>query len=184
MAHLLNFLAVDLNGLHRMNFDDLRHEKEVAFIVTQDMIDDCDISESVTMDSISFPKAPKVIIDSVLHSYHIHEGIHEDKVDKEGKCDESRTNRSIKNEKANIHNDAIHNEAAYEGVRQEANLSAKLRANQETAKAAVVGEAIINNQEHERDEDTIFGELVVAMLKKLSPEEKKQAKKEIMNVLL
>lgn len=37
---------------------------------------------------------------------------------------------------------------------------------------------------HERCEDSIFGELVVAMLKKLEPEEKKRAKKEIMNILL
>lgn len=37
---------------------------------------------------------------------------------------------------------------------------------------------------HERCEDSIFGELVVAMLKKLEPNEKKRAKKEIMNILL
>lgn len=35
-----------------------------------------------------------------------------------------------------------------------------------------------------RCEDTIFGELVVAMLQKMGPEEKKRAKKEIMNILL
>lgn len=36
----------------------------------------------------------------------------------------------------------------------------------------------------ERCEDLIFGELVVAMLKKFDTEEKKRAKKEIMNILL
>lgn len=35
-----------------------------------------------------------------------------------------------------------------------------------------------------RDEDEIFGELVVAMLKKMGADQKKSAKKEIMNVLL
>lgn len=37
---------------------------------------------------------------------------------------------------------------------------------------------------NERDEDSIFGELVVAMLKKMTTDEKKRAKKEIMNLLL
>lgn len=36
----------------------------------------------------------------------------------------------------------------------------------------------------ERCEDTIFGELVTAMLLKMSPENKKRTKKEIMNILL
>lgn len=42
----------------------------------------------------------------------------------------------------------------------------------------------VSNQSKDRDEDEIFGELVAAMLKKLSGDEKKRVKKEIMNILL
>lgn len=42
----------------------------------------------------------------------------------------------------------------------------------------------IQNKGERKCEDTIFGELVAAILMKMSPVEKKQAKKDIMNILL
>lgn len=116
----LNFLTIDLNNADNINIDDVTEEKIESFNVTQEMIDNCDINDSVTFES-----------ESDIQS------------------------REQKESSENTIQQTI-----------------------------VENNKIEKKPSTDRCEDAIFGELVTAMLKKLDPEEKKRAKKEIMNILL
>lgn len=151
MASHLSFLKIDLNGANNMNFDDLKWPKSESFHITQEMLDSCDINESITFNSISMPvsktniepQSPKILA-------------------------ETRTEPRNQNEpKHSTKNAAESNEKLKTTKKDETNTTCTAN----------------SNAEH-RCEDEIFGEFVVAMLKKLPLEEKKRAKKEIINVLL
>lgn len=151
MANHLSFLVVDLNGANQMDFEDLEHLQSESFCITQEMLDSCDINESVTNDSISIPKLSKtdVVVEPTVASYAY---------DRASKVHSKQTYTIEK---------SFHNEICVKSAN-----AANNEINHITPGAS------------ERCEDTIFGELVVAMLKKMDSEEKKRAKKEIMNILL
>lgn len=143
MEHLLSFFIVDLNGANQMDFSDFKQPKKESFCITQEMLDNCDISESVTLESISMPKLPRMEPESrKIQSQPI----------------VTATKPLIEsNENKNVETDSCKN------ARTEANPP--------------------NSVKNDRCEDTIFGELVAATLKSMNPEAKKQAKKDIMNIL-
>lgn len=139
-AKLLNFIPIDLNGTSDIIFDDFISNKiEKAFHITQRMLDECDINETVTLETVTKCKSS-----TEYEEYH--------------------SNVSLFHQE--VENDTIPKE-------------------QYTLKKSLgIGRIDKPTASHERCEDSIFGELIVAMLKKLEPDEKKRAKKEIMNILL
>lgn len=160
MAHMLNFLKVDLNGANKLDFEDLKQPKKASFCITQEMLDNCDISESITHESISIPKVRKLEPKS-----RDHDGEHL-----------PQASDAVRNSDA----DTVQNSLPTNNIKSETCSSEK-----RTNGAASQTEANTTaSDRNERCEDTIFGELVVAMLKKMNAEEKKRAKKEIMNILL
>lgn len=142
MAKYLDFIRVDLNGAKDLDFKELKRPRIESFCVTQTMLDNCDINESVTADSISVSKF----------------------LENESKIADTKI------ETPTVQQSQSTNEIENILLPEQENTS-DTSANDEKSKG-------------ERCEDTIFGELVVAMLKKMKPEEKKRAKKEIMNILL
>lgn len=140
MANHLKFLMVDLNGANEMDFSDLEKPVTKSFCVTQEMIDNCDIDESVTLDSISFPKLLSVA---------------PTRDPQKVPTDNRRTDKTEINS-----------------------------TNQSVNQTNCATDDANNSGTSNRCEDQIFGEFVVAMLKKMTPEEKKRTKKEIMNILL
>lgn len=156
MANHLDFLTIDLNGANNMNFDDLKYPKSESFHVTKEMLDDCDIAESVTFESITMPKAlcPNLASKSnALSPSSVKIEIHPKETD------QNRSEYSAEN--------AI-----------ESNDKPRNTLNEETETRST------NSNAEQRCEDEIFGDYVVAMLKKLPSEEKKRVKKEIINILL
>lgn len=154
MAKYLDFLRVDLNGAKDMDFEELKRRKIESFCVTQAMLDNCDINESVNVDSISVPKFPR---------------------------NESEI-ADVKTEIPTVQQSKLPNENEYTLSPEQQNTS---DTSNHVERIPVDGDKQSGNSSaSERCEDTIFGELVVAMLKKMKPEEKKRAKKEIMNILL
>lgn len=157
MAKHLNFLIIDLNGANKMNFEDLTRPKSESFHVTKEMLDNCDINESVTFESISVPKVygsrsvPKSNVKSKLP----------------GKIVETHTEPKDQNELAHNARDAGEVNKKNDNHIKEAT---------ETRNA--------NSHAEQRCEEEIFGEYVIAMLKKLPADEKKRVQKEIMNILL
>lgn len=151
MANQLNFLTIDLNGAKNMDFEDLKLPRTETFHITEEMLDGCDINESVTFDSISAPKVYRS--EATVKS--------NEETTKRVKLD-ARPEYSSKN--------VSEENAIQKNNMQEETETAETQASKKNA--------------GQRCEDEIFGELIVAMLKKLPPEEKKRAKKEIMNILL
>lgn len=155
MANHLSFLTIDLNGANNVDFEDLKWTKAEAFHITKEMLDGCDINESVTFDSISAPKicGPELAVKP-------------NDVPTNQNGPETRPVHSTKNatEKSEKHKMIVQKET-------------------ETCDETT-GTRVNNKNAEQRCEDEIFGEFIVAMLKKLPPEEKKRAKKEIMNILL
>lgn len=151
LASHLNFLTIDLNGASNMNFDDLKRPKQEAFHITKEMLDDCDINESVTFDSISMPKV----------------------------CDsEPVTQPQCPVELVQTHTEPTNQIEPEPSTKTAAESNDKCENNtKEETRAS-------NTIAAQRCEDEIFGEFVVAMLKKLPADERKQVKKEIMNILL
>lgn len=141
MANYLNFLTIDLNGTNKMDFEDLKNPKKESFWVTEEMLNNCDINESVNLDSIIMPKIKPSAESNSQNAENISNHIN---------IMEDEQKASIKKDPENGTNNPTP----------------------------------FNSGENQRCEDTIFGELVVAMLKKLNAEDKKRAKKEIMNILL
>lgn len=127
-AKHLNYIPIDLNGTDDIIDDDDFTCTNNAFHVTQQMLDDCDINETVTLETVF------------------------------SKC-KSNTQYADGMETIPKEQHTLNKPREIERISE--------------PKAS-----------YERCEDSIFGELVVAMLKKLEPEAKKRAKKEIMNVLL
>lgn len=157
MANHLSFLTIDLNGANNMNFDDLKWPKSEAFHITKEMLDSCDINESITFDTISMPK----VCDSSPKT--------KPNVQPQTSIELIRTYTEPKNQSEsefNTKNAADSNDKSQNNMKEDT----------ETR--------IINTNAEQRCEDEIFGEFVVAMLKKLPLEERKRAKKEIMNILL
>lgn len=150
MANYLNFFRVDLNGANNMDFEELKRPKKISFCVTQEMLDNCDISENITIDSISVQKLLPL---------------------------ESSTELQISTQQPQPLK-----ECEPILLKQKQDTSDNW-SNREKNESETDGKFIISSTS-ERDEDTIFGELVVAMLKKMQPNDKKRAKKEIMNILL
>ncbi|XP_031625611.1 uncharacterized protein LOC116342223 [Contarinia nasturtii] len=159
LAKYLEFFAINLNDAQTMNFDDLKRPRIESFCVTQEMLDSCDINETVTADSISVPKL--LFIQSPTPSRILNTGIIPDEPIKSYKIpmntSENKTLLNTANKKP-INTDN----------KDMLTVSKKFGSNLDTT---------------ERCEDIIFGELVVATLKKMTPEDKKRAKKEIMNIL-
>lgn len=155
MAKDLTFLMIDLNGANKMNFEDLKQPKSESFYVTEEMLDSCDFNDSVTIDSIVIPKVSGV--ETAI---------------------ESNSESHKPNKTNNIHMEPI--ETDHQTPIRKTVLSDTSQSGTKTA--ALMNPAISGTDE--RCEDTIFGELVAAMLKKMSPKQKKQTKKEIMNILL
>lgn len=151
MANHLSFLTVDLNGATDINFDDLKWPKSESFHITKEMLDNCDINESITFESISMPKVIKSNIEP------------QSPVKSITTCTEPKN----QNESKHSTKDAT-----------ESNDKHKKSTKEETETRT------INANAEQRCEDEIFGEFVVAMLKKLPVEKNKRAKKEIMNILL
>lgn len=150
MANHLNFFRVDLNGANNMDFEELKRPIKESICVTQEMLDNYDINESITLDSISVQKLLPV---------------------------ESSTEIQIPTEQTQPLK-----EMEPIPLKQEYSASDK-STNRETNSTGINTKFVISSPS-ERCEDTIFGELVVAMLKKMDPDDKKRAKKEIMNILL
>lgn len=148
MANYLHFLTIDLNGANQMDFEELKNSKNETFCVTQEMLDDCDISGSVTLDSILVRKIePNSETQNLSNAKIV-------------PSQDNATGEANGERKFLIKPDIIsRNETKFDS---------------NTA----------NSDSNQRCEDTIFGELVVAMLKKMSAEDKKRAKKEIMNIML
>lgn len=137
-----------------MDFEDLKLPKSEAFHFTKEMLDDCDINESVTFDSISAPKVsePNLVVNT--------NDVPTNQNGPETGPVQSTKNAIKRNEKPIKHTQ------------------------EETETSEIPETRTTNKNAEQRCEDEIFGEFIVAMLKKLPPEEKKQAKKEIMNILL
>lgn len=155
MAKNLDFFHVDINGANAMDFDEIKRPKKESFCITQEMIDNCDISENVTLDSISVQKSLKSEpeTDPVTAAHY--------------STEETQTlEQASPKEQQNIPD---------KPSRQ------KKKSDKENSTKV---DTKSDNSPNERCEDIIFGELVVAMLKKMNPEDKKRAKKEIMNILL
>lgn len=154
MANHLNFLTIDLNGANNMDFEDLKLPRKEAFHITKEMLDGCDINESITFDSISAPKVcdPNLVVET----------------------NDAPTNQNGP-ETGPVHS----TKNATERSEKQKN-----HAQEETETNKIPDTRISNKNAEQRCEDEIFGEFIVAMLKKLPPEEKKRAKKEIMNILL
>lgn len=150
MANHLNFFRVDLNGANNMDFEEFKQPKKESFCVTQEMLDNYDINESITLDSITVEKLLPV---------------------------ESSTEYQIPTEQTQPLK-----ECEPISVIQE-HIDSDKSTNRETNTTETKAKFVISSTS-ERCEDTIFGELVVAMLKKMEPDDKKRAKKEIMNILL
>lgn len=89
-----------------------------------------------------------------------------------------KTNSNCKNEIASSDNTAAR--ASLSKSMSSAKLESKDNANEQ----GISNSSDSHSQENGRCEDEIFGELVTAMLKRMSPQDKKRAKKEIMNILL
>lgn len=156
MATNLNFLAVDLNGASNIDFEDIKLPKKESFCVTQEMLDNCDINESVTVDSISVQKLLQL------------ESASESKT--ESQIPTERTQPLKENEKT------LTLTPVKQNISDESLTDEQISIRNDTQSDS--------SSANERCEDTIFGELIVAMLKKMKPEDKKRAKKEIMNILL
>lgn len=156
LAKDLKFLIIDLNGANKMNFEDLKQPKSETFYVTEEMLDSCDIDDSVTIDSIVIPKVGSGVTTAINSN--------------NASPESTKTNNIHVKPKKTDHQTPIRNTILSDSSRSG------------TQNAAVINPAIPGTDE--RCEDTIFGELVAAMLKKMSPEQKKQTKKEIMNILL
>lgn len=142
----LCFLTVDLNETDDINFDDVNDSKMQSFHVTQEMLDNCDINESVTIGPVT---------DNQTDIEYLEYSNLASMAEFEIKNDNCGTEKNIPRGKS---------------------LSTQR-----------IGSAVhknLSNSTNERCEDAIFGELVAVMLKKLSSEDKKRAKKEIMNILL
>lgn len=152
MAQNLDFIVVDLNGASTMDFRELKRPKKESFCVTQEMLDICDISESVSADTISIQKLLKNESAADLKTETSSPVKQPPEIAKEIEIIAMKEQRIVVDESTN--GDGI---------------SHKIETSLSTS---------------ERCEDTIFGELVVAMLKKMKPDDKKRAKKEIMNILL
>lgn len=143
LADYMDFIHIDLNGAKNINFDDLKQPKVETFCVTQEMIDNCDINESITADSLSLPKSLE--IEPIIFSSS---EIFTEEPTNEDKITTSNDNKLIVTLSENSN------------------------------------ETDSNSNRRERCEDTIFGEWVAATLKKMTPEDKKRTKKEIMSILL
>lgn len=152
MANQLNFLTIDLNGANNMNFDDLKRPQVDAFHITKEMLDNCDINESITFDSISMPNVCGG--STPVTKSNVASQATEPTTSNEPEYSEGNTAKS--------------SDALNKNVKEEPNDA----------------RATNTNAAEQRCEDEIFGEFVVAMLKKLPVEERKRAKKEIMNILL
>lgn len=152
MASHLDFLIIDLNGANQMDFRDLEQQKTKSFNVTKEMLDNCDINESVTLDLITIPKVPN---NKTANEIGLESDIPAKILKTSSSCPPEEQRPVFMTVKTVL-----------------------------TDTKSVPQSKMAVTNASERCEDTIFGELVVAMLKKLSPEQKKQAKKEIMNILL
>lgn len=162
MAKELKFLRVDLNGASKMDFSDLEKPKTESFCVTQEMLDSCDINGSVTHDTISFQK----IMNMKMPTSQL-----------------SPSDQTNGKERSNASNEAVPKEIAPNDKKEDTIKSkSDYSASNQTNTGAEVSAS--NSDANNRCEDTIFAELVAAILKKMNPDEKKRAKKEIMNILL
>lgn len=143
-----------------MDFEELKSSKKETFCITEEMLVDCDIYEDVTHESISMSKLPKISTTSnIPETQPIIET--SENLDKKTQIKILKKSSNKTEAPTNVSNVEIMD---YNSSKPEAKAS--------------------NSAPNERCEDTIFGELIVAMLKKMNPEEKKRAKKEIMNILL
>lgn len=163
MTKQLHFLRVDLNGANKMDFSELEKPRPESFCITQEMLDSCDINcGSVTLDTISFKKIPN------------NEQVPENHISLLNPTNsEKRQNTSKAPASSEITTSKDNKESAIKSRNEAANQT-------NTGPEVSTFNSGINN----RCEDTIFGELVTALLKKMEPDEKKRAKKEIMNILL
>lgn len=160
LAKCLSFLKIDLNGANEMNFEDFNRPKKESFCITQEMLDDCDISESVTHESISIPKLNKIETVAKIH-----------KIPRQSETQDADRNLDAK---SSIEAQTERKNAPAVSENKELNGTSQNKYETESSSLDT----------NKRCEDTIFGELVAAMLKKMNPDEKKRAKKEIMNILL
>lgn len=161
MAKHLNFLTIDLNGANNMDFDDLKWPKSESFHITKEMLDDCDINESVTIESISVPK--------VCSS---------DSVTKSNAQPQSPVKIVKTYTKPIKQNEPEHQLSATKHViESNDNLESSTKTENPESLAT-------NSTAEQRCKDEIFGEFVVATLKKLPLEENKRVKKQIMDILL
>lgn len=154
MTNLLNFLTIDLNGANNMNFDDLRWPKSESFHITDEMLDDCDINESVTLESISMPNVCSPRAATKSNAVQSHSPLSSTKIEPEHQPNSATI-------RMNESNDSHKNTTA------------------DNVETSQTGSAV-----DQRCKDEIFGEFVVATLKKLPTDEKKRVKKQIMDILL
>lgn len=151
MANHLDFLIIDLNGVNKMDFEDLKKSKSECFIITREMLDNCDINESITLDSIT---TPKVLITNKIND---------------------------SNSECIVPAKVIRTQSSFSATDDK---QSKILTESKTVPVGEVSVETNNTEVESRCEDTIFGELVAAMLKKMSPNQKKQAKRDIMNIIL
>lgn len=154
LADRLAFIPVDINNADEMDFHDLEQISRGEII---------QIDESVLID---FDPYPNITIESVRPSKNV-----------------KRKTPSIQQRENGADNNATSctKNIVINATSPQRTLPAKHRKSNE---ASTEKTEHVSNQSKDRDEDEIFGELVTAMLKKLSGDDKKRVKKEIMNILL
>lgn len=131
-----------------------------TIIITQSMLDSCDINKTITMETISIASENK-------------------KIKSPQRSDGNESSENKKRKLPRKRNAAKPLAKNVQTEEQEVCESAK---NQTTECKQI--DDLITPTPNERSEEDIFGELVAAMLKKMPPDEKKRTKKEIMNILL
>lgn len=138
--------------------------------ITQTMLDNCDFDNSASFQKISVPikNENENNGEYLQHKVSVTPENRRKKVPKEQPIEKT----PISNEHINVEQNQILGE-----TRTEPSPSKKSIENAENSNSAT-------KASNERCEEDIFGELVAAMLKKMSPAEKKRIKKEIMNLLL
>lgn len=138
--------------------------------ITQTMLDNCDFDNSPSFQKISVPikNENENNGEYLQHKVSVTPENRRKKVAKEQPIEKT----PISNEHINVEQNQILGE-----TRTEPSPSKKSIENAENSNSAT-------KASNERCEEDIFGELVAAMLKKMSPAEKKRIKKEIMNLLL
>lgn len=143
-----------------MDFDDFKWPKSESFHFTDEMLDDCDISESVTLESISMPTvSSSSAMSNAVQSTSVPEVLAQQmKPTKQFEPEHCKATKNVMIESSGKSQNTMGDDA-------------------ETT-------TVTDSSTDNRCKDEIFGEFVVATLKKLPLDEKKRIKKQIMEILL